>query len=132
MMADVTCVIHSEWADPISHLSVDQQDAILADVFRYCTSLPLQHSEDPAVSMALGFLKTKIDFSKNKYLEKKTGGQINGARRKKYSTQEIYEMSQKYPDNAEKVAEELGCSKSTIDHSEGWRRRKEMGLVFED
>lgn len=69
-------------------------------------------------------VKGSIDYSKIKYSEKKFGG-----RKKKIDDQVIYEMARNGKTSTE-IAECLEVSKSAIDHSDGWRRRKEQDFVF--
>lgn len=121
-MADVTFIFHSDWLDSIKHLSVEQQDKVIAEIVRYGTEREPEHTDDPIVQMAVNFLRGGIDFSKNKYAEKVQGGKNSS--RKKYSEDRIYEIAREHPDwNSAKMAEFMGCSKSTIDHSEGWKHR---------
>lgn len=122
MAEDVTFIVHSEWLDAIKMQDKNIQDAIIGDFVRYGTGLPLIHEDDPNINMAVNLLKSRIDYSKEKYSQKVEGGKTGG-RKKKISDREIYEKARIYPNNSQIVAEILGCSKSKVDHSEGWRQR---------
>ena len=123
-MADVTFIFHSDWLDCIQGMSIEQQDQIIGDIVRYGTRRDLQHEDDGTISMAVNFCKSKIDFSVNKYLEKVENGKKNGSKNKKYTDEMIYNASQG-ESNSAAVATKLGCSKSTVDHNDGWLKRNE-------
>lgn len=130
-MEDKTFIFHSAWLAQLQHLSVEKQDAAIADIVRYASEYPLEHEDMDSIMTAVEFVKGSIDFSKDKYAQKVQGG-ISKKGKKKFSDQEIYDTAQNYMNDSRKVAEILGCSVSTVNHSEGWRRRKENGIVFED
>ena len=69
----------------------------------------------------VNILKSRIDFSKNKYEKKVQAGKSAG-RKKKVDDDEILCLALGGMKSAE-IAEKLGVSKSTIDHSDGWKRR---------
>ncbi len=123
-MADVTFIFHSDWLDCIKGMTVEQQDAIIGDIVRYGTGKDPEHAEDAVIQMGVNFCKNRIDFSKDKYAQKVEAGKKNGGSNKKYTDKMIYEASQG-ESSSQNVANKLGCSKSTIDHSYGWTRRKE-------
>lgn len=123
-MADVTFIFHSDWLDCIQGMSIEQQDQIIGDIVRYGTRRDLQHEDDGTISMAVNFCKSKIDFSVNKYLEKVENGKKNGSKNKKYTDEMIYNAAQG-ESNSAAVATKLGCSKSTVDHNDGWLKRNE-------
>ena len=76
----------------------------------------------------VNMLKGRIDASISAYEEKVEKSKTAG-RKKKYDNQVIYDLARSGK-TAEEVAAELGCSKSTIDKSEGWKNRKVEGFVF--
>ena len=123
-MADVTFIFHSDWLDCIQGMSIEQQDQIIGDIVRYGTRRDLQHEDDGTISMAVNFCKSKIDFSVNKYLEKVENGKKNGSKNKRWTDEMIYNASQG-ENSSTVVATKLGCSKSTVDHNDGWLKRKE-------
>ena len=70
---------------------------------------------------------TMANFSKNKYEQKVNAGKSAG-RKKKVDDGEILRLAREGKSSAA-IAELLGCSKSAIDHSEGWRRRKDDSIT---
>lgn len=128
---DVTFIVHQEWLTAISGLPLAQQDAVIAEFIRYGAELPPQHEDDANIVAMVNLLKGKIDYSKDKYAQKVAGGK-NSGKKKKFTDKMIYDVAQEHLDDAQAVADILGCSKSTVDHSDGWRRRKEQDVVFLD
>lgn len=122
MAQDVTFIVHREWLDSIKNLPIEQQDKIIAEFVRYGTDLGLKHPDDALTQSFVNILKSRIDFSKNKY-EKKVQAGKNAGRKKKVDNDEILRLALGGMKSAE-IAEKLGVSKSTIDHSDGWKRRK--------
>lgn len=57
-----------------------------------------------------------VKGSKDKYAQKVEGGNKRKLMIMRYG---IYKKS-------EEIAQILGCSKSTVDHSDGWKKRAEM------
>lgn len=122
MAQDVTFIVHREWLDSIKNLPIEQQDKIIAEFVRYGTDLGLKHPDDALTQSFVNILKSRIDFSKNKYEKKVQAGKSAG-RKKKVDDDEILRLALRGMKSAE-IAEKLGVSKSTIDHSDGWKRRK--------
>lgn len=122
MAQDVTFIVHREWLDSIKNLPIEQQDKIIAEFVRYGTDLGLKHPDDALTQSFVNILKSRIDFSKNKYEKKVQAGKSAG-RKKKVDDDEILRLALAGMKSAE-IAEKLGVSKSTIDHSDGWKRRK--------
>lgn len=122
MAQDVTFIVHREWLDSIKNLPIEQQDKIIAEFVRYGTDLGLKHPDDALTQSFVNILKSRIDFSKNKYEKKVQAGKSAG-RKKKVDDNEILRLALGGMKSAE-IAEKLGVSKSTIDHSDGWKRRK--------
>lgn len=122
MAQDVTFIVHREWLDSIKNLPIEQQDKIIAEFVRYGTDLGLKHPDDALTQSFVNILKSRIDFSKNKYEKKVQAGKRAG-RKKKIDDDEILRLALGGMKSAE-IAEKLGVSKSTIDHSDGWKRRK--------
>ena len=122
-MADVTFVVHKDWLDSIQGLPLEQQDKIIADIVRYGCEMKMAHEKDPIVTSIVNMIKGRIDFSKNKY-EEKIGKNKKVGRKKKYDDEEVLRLARDGFTSAE-IADALGCSKSVIDHSEGWRRRND-------
>jgi len=123
-----TFIVHKEWLDNIAGLPVEMQDKVIADFVRYGVGLNLEHSEDPVAQAMVNMLKNRIDFSKEQYAKKVEMSKSAG-RKKKVSDQQIYELAQDGR-SALEIAEMLGVSKSAVDHSEGWRNRKQEGFSF--
>ena len=122
MAQDVTFIVHREWLDSIKNLPIEQQDKIIAEFVRYGTDLGLKHPDDALTQSFVNILKSRIDFSKNKYEKKVQAGKSAG-RKKKVDDDEILRLALGGMKSTE-IAEKLGVSKSTIDHSDGWKRRK--------
>lgn len=122
MAQDVTFIVHREWLDSIKNLPIEQQDKIIAEFVRYGTDLGLKHPDDALTQSFVNILKSRIDFSKNKYEKKVQAGKSAG-RKKKVDDDEILRLALGGMKSSE-IAEKLGVSKSTIDHSDGWKRRK--------
>lgn len=122
MAQDVTFIVHREWLDSIKNLPIEQQDKIIAEFVRYGTDLGLKHPDDALTQSFVNILKSRIDFSKNKYEKKVQAGKSAG-RKKKVDNDEILRLALGGMKSAE-IAKKLGVSKSTIDHSDGWKRRK--------
>lgn len=122
MAQDVTFIVHREWLDSIKNLPIEQQDKIIAEFVRYGTDLGLKHPDDALTQSFVNILKSRIDFSKNKYEKKVQAGKRSG-RKKKVDDDEILRLALGGMKSAE-IAEKLGVSKSTIDHSDGWKKRK--------
>ena len=123
-----TFIVHKEWLDNSAGLPVEMQDKVIADFVRYGVGLNLEHSEDPVAQAMVNMLKNRIDFSKEQYAKKVEMSKSAG-RKKKVSDQQIYELAQDGR-SALEIAEMLGVSKSAVDHSEGWRNRKQEGFSF--
>lgn len=121
MAQDVTFIVHREWLDSIKNLPIEQQDKIIAEFVRYGTDLGLKHPDDALTQSFVNILKSRIDFSKNKYEKKVQAGKSAG-RKKKVDEDEILRLALGGMKSAE-IAEKLGVSKSTIDHSDGWKKR---------
>lgn len=121
MAQDVTFIVHREWLDSIKNLPIEQQDKIIAEFVRYGTDLGLKHPDDALTQSFVNILKSRIDFSKNKYEKKVQAGKSAG-RKKKVDDDEILHLALGGMKSAE-IAEKLGVSKSTIDHSDGWKKR---------
>lgn len=122
MAQDVTFIVHREWLDSIKNLPIEQQDKIIAEFVRYGTDLGLKHPDDALTQSFVNILKSRIDFSKSKYEKKVQAGKSAG-RKKNIDDDEILRLALGGMKSAE-IAEKLGVSKSTIDHSDGWKRRK--------
>ena len=121
MAQDVTFIVHREWLDSIKNLPIEQQDKIIAEFVRYGTDLGLKLPDDALTQSFVNILKSRIDFSKNKYEKKVQAGKSAG-RKKKVDDDEILRLALGGMKSAE-IAEKLGVRKSTIDHSDGWKKR---------
>lgn len=122
-MANVTFVVHSEWLENIEKLPIEQQDKIIAEFVRYGCDMNLEHEDDSVIQAFVNMLKGRIDFSKDKYQQKVNNGKTSG-RRKKVDDKNIRELARGGKSSSE-IAQLLGISKSSVDHSEGWRRRND-------
>ena len=79
------------------------------------------YTDDPVVYSLVNMVKGKIDYSKDKFEESRKKGTTVG-RKKMYSDEMIFRLA-KEGKRSEEIAQELGCSKSTIDKSVGWKSR---------
>ena len=121
-------VFYGEWLDSIAGLPVETQDKIIAEIVRYGSNREFEHSEDMMVAMAVNFTKGAIDNAKAEYLKKVQAGS-NYGRKKSVDDKAIYELAQQGK-RSEDIAKSLGISKSSVDHSDGWKKRKEKEFVF--
>lgn len=115
-------VFYRNWLDNIKDLPIEIQDKIIADIVRYGVEEEMAHSEDVTIAMAVNFTKRAIDDSKAKYQAKIEFGK-NVGRAKKADDKRIYELA-KSGMKSNEIAATLGISKSSVDHSEGWKQRK--------
>lgn len=127
-MEDKTFIVHQEWLENIRGLPVEQQDKIISEFVRYGVGLELEHTDDPVIQAFVNMLKGRIDYSINKYLEKLNASKTAG-RKKKINDQQIYDLANQGKTSSE-IASLLDISKSSVDHSEGWRKRNEKDFVF--
>lgn len=116
-------VFYGDWVDNIKDLPIEMQDKIIAEIVRYGINAPRQYEDDMMVSMAVNFTKGAINNAKWDYFCKIQGGKTSG-RKKSVDSKKIYETARSGKKTAEDVANELGVSKSTIEHDEGWKNRK--------
>lgn len=127
-MAVETFVVHKEWLDNISSLPVEMQDKIIAEFVRYGCGLDSAHPDDAVAQSMVNMLKNRIDFSKDKYQQKVEMSKTAG-RKKKINDMEVYKLAREGK-KATEIASILECSKSAVDHSEGWRQRSSDEFVF--
>lgn len=118
---DITFVVHRDWLNCILNLPVEMQDKVIAEFIRYGVGLEVQHTDDTVVQAMVNLLKDKIDYSKYKYYTKVAGG-VNSGRKKKVDNMEIWKLA-KEGKKSDEIANILNCSKSAVDHSEGWKNR---------
>lgn len=119
-----------EWMENIAEYPVELQDQIIADIVRYGTGKDLCHEEDLGVSMAVNFTKAAIDRAKDNYANRVAQGLTHG-RKKLVDDRRIWELWQENNKlRAVDIAEIIGCSKTSVEHSDGWRKRKEA-MIFD-
>ena len=123
-LADTTFIVHSDWLDSLKELPVEEQDKIIADTVRYGLDRDIIHGNDPRVQAFVKMKSKDIDYSKEKYEQKKYMAQGAG-RKKMIDDRAIWELAQQGNTSA-KIAEILGVSKSSVDHSIGWKKRREF------
>lgn len=117
-------VFKKKWIEKIAALPMEQQDQILAEIVRYGTGSELKYKDNAVVNSMVKLITDEIDFSKEKYSERLTMSQFAG-RKKKIDNEQILRLALQGKNSTE-IAEILGVSKSSIDHSEGWKRRKQI------
>jgi hypothetical protein len=115
-------VFYKDWLENIKDLPIEIQDKIIADIVRYGVEEDMAHTGDATISMAVNFTKRAIDVSKEKYQAKIEFGK-NYGKAKKADDKRIYELARSGMKSNE-IAAFLGISKSSVDHSEGWKQRK--------
>ena len=116
-------VFKRKWIEKIAALPGEQQDQILSEIVRYGTGVELKYKSDPVINSMVKLITDEIDFSKEKYSERLVMSQFAG-RKKKVDDEQVLRLALQGKNSTE-IAEILGVSKSSIDHSEGWKRRKE-------
>lgn len=121
-------VFYGEWLENIKGLPVEDQMKIVYDMVQYGTGNEPQYQDNPVVAMGLNFVKGAIEKSKQDYINKVNNGN-NYGRKRVVINSEIYNLA-KSGMNSTQISEELGISKSSVDHSEGWRKRKEKDAEF--
>lgn len=126
--SNVTFVVHKDWLDSIRELPIEQQDKIIAEFVRYGTEMELQHMDDPVVQAFVNILRGRIDASKDAYKQKVEMSKGAG-RKKKAGNEEIYKLAREGMTSTE-IAKTLQISKSSVDHSEGWKNRKNENFEF--
>lgn len=121
-------VFYGEWLENIKGLPVEEQMKIVYDMVQYGTGNEPQFQDDPVVMMGLNFVKGAIEKSKQDYINKVNNGN-NYGRKRVVNDNEIYNLAKNGMSSAQ-ISEELGISKSSVDHSAGWKRRKEKDAEF--
>lgn len=121
-------VFYGEWLENIKGLPVEEQMKIVYDMVQYGTGNEPQFQDDPMVMMGLNFVKGAIEKSKQDYINKVNNGN-NYGRKRVVNDNEIYNLAKNGMSSAQ-ISEELGISKSSVDHSVGWKRRKEKDAEF--
>ena len=129
MGENVTFIFYGDWLNSIQGLPVDIQDKIIADIVRYGVEEEMQHTDDMTVQMAVNFTKRAIDDSKNKYKEKIEMGKVGGKAKRKVDDKAIYNLARQGM-KSDEIAKNLNVSKSSVDHSEGWKNRANEDFVF--
>lgn len=129
MGENVTFIFYGDWLNSIQGLPVDIQDKIIADIVRYGVEEEMQHTDDMTVQMAVNFTKRAIDDSKNKYKEKIEMGKVGGKAKRKVDDRAIYDLARQGM-KSDEIAKNLNVSKSSVDHSEGWKNRGNEDFVF--
>lgn len=121
-MAD-TFIFRKEWLDIISRLDLTTQDQILSDLARYGAGVPLQHMDNPVVASIVESQKKRIDNSSAAYEEKVVMSKGAG-RKASVDRSQIYELACNGL-SAKEIAYAIGCSQSTVQHSEEWKRARQ-------
>ena len=121
-------VFYGEWLENIKGLPIEEQMKIVYDMVQYGTGNEPQFQDDPMVMMGLNFVKGAIEKSKQDYINKVNNGN-NYGRKRVVNDNEIYNLAKNGMSSAQ-ISEELGISKSSVDHSAGWKRRKEKDAEF--
>ena len=123
-----TFVFHREWFEDIKELPIEQQMKIVYDMCRKGTNLEPIYEDDIMVKSFVNILSRNVNSSKDAYLAKVNMSKTAG-RKKKYSDEEIYNLAREGKTVTE-IAYKLGCSTSTVSHSEGYRNRNNKDFIF--
>lgn len=118
-----TFIMRGEWLQNIAGMPIEMQDKVIAEIVRYGTGQELVYTDDYVISSIVNMVKGSIDFSIDNYEQKVMNGQ-KGGRKKKIDDDQIYGLAIKGM-TAQEIADELGVSKSSVDKSEGWKRRRQ-------
>lgn len=127
-MADITFIVHSDWLKQIANIPVEMQDKVIADMVRHGCEMDMQHEDDCIVNALVKGFQDRIDYSKDKYQAKVEAGNTSG-RKKKVDDNVVRQMALEGK-TSQQIANYLGVSKSTIDHSAGWKSRKHKNDEF--
>lgn len=123
-----TFVFYREWIDSLEGIEPEIQDKVIAEIARYGCGLPLLYEDEPAIASYVKLLKGRIDYKKNEYANKVIQSQSAG-RGKKFEDNQVYNLARQGMKSKE-IADMLGVSKSSIDHSEGWKKRYDSNFEF--
>lgn len=127
-----TFIFFPEWLEDLKSLSDDRAifNEAIAEIVLYGAGAEWQNmlTDNKLIQAITNHAKRDLEFSKSKYQNKIESGK-NGGRPKKVNDKEIYELAKKGMKSAE-IAAELGISKSSIDHSDGWRARNSDEFIF--
>lgn len=118
-----TFIFRKEWIENIDMLDISTQDKILSDLARYGAGVPLQHENDPVVASIVESQKKRIDVSIDAYSEKVVMSKSAG-RKATVDRTRIYELACNGM-SAKEIAAIIGCSQSTVQHSEEWKRARQ-------
>lgn len=128
---DITFIFHGAWLNYIEGLTEEQKLKVVWDIVNYGADKDLTYSkEDKFVATIVNFVKGNIDSSKKNY-EATIERNQKGGRKKMIDEKQVYEMARSGKKSQE-IAEELGCSKSTVDNNPGWKNRKDDNYFKEE
>ena len=128
---DITFIFHGAWLNYIEGLTEEQKLKFVWDIVNYGADKDLTYSkEDKFVATIVNFVKGNIDSSKKNY-EATIERNQRGGRKKMIDEKQVYEMARSGKKSQE-IAEELGCSKSTVDNNPGWKNRKDDNYFKEE
>lgn len=125
-----TFIFRKEWIDSICRLDTAVQDKIISDLARYGAGLPLEHEDDPVVAAFVESQKKRLDGSIAAYAEKVVMSK-SGGRKATVDRNQIYELAYSGL-SAKEVAEAVGCSVSTVLHSDEWKRARQKEISVYD
>lgn len=128
---DTTFIFHGAWLDYIEGLNEEQRLKVIWDIVNYGADKDLIYSkEDKFIETIVNFVKGNIDSSKKNY-EATIERNQRGGRKKTVDEHKVYELA-RLGKKSQEIAEELGCSKSTIDNNPGWKNRKNDNYFNEE
>lgn len=123
-----TFIFHREWFEDIKDLPAEMQAKIIYDICRKGANLKPLFEEDITIKSLVNVLSRNVNGSKNAYVNKINMSKTGGAKRK-YNPKDIYDLCREGKTVAE-IAYQLGCSESTVRHSEGYINRKIENYEF--
>lgn len=123
-----TFIFHKEWFDDIKDLEKDVQAKVIFDICRKGANLEPLFGDDVTVRSLVNVLSRNVNGSKNAYVNKINMGKAGGAK-KRFNPKDIYDLARSGKSVAE-IAYELGCSESTVRHSQGYIHRKDETYTF--
>ena len=124
MGENITFIMRKEWLDNIEDLPIEQQDKIIADMVRYGSEIPLAHQDEKDIYSYVKFIRGSMDKSKSDYKAKQDNGKTNG-RKKLVDSKEVWRLAQQGL-TAEMISTQLGISKDSVYHDDGWKNRKNI------
>lgn len=117
-----TFIFHREWFDDISDLPADIQAKVIYDICRKGANLEPMFNDDITIKSLVNVLSRNVNGSKNAYVNKINMSKGKAGAKKKFSPKQIYDLSREGK-TVDEIANIMGCSISTVRHSDGYKNR---------